>query len=60
MTPTPYTTAALLLHRERIQDSLRKAATRPASGGRRKLLGAAPSRAARLMSPAPGRAASCA
>jgi hypothetical protein len=37
MTSTPQAQAALLIHRERIQDALRYAATRPASNGRRKL-----------------------
>jgi hypothetical protein len=37
MTPTPQTTAALLLHRERIESALRTAATRNPTPARRKL-----------------------
>jgi hypothetical protein len=35
MTPVHHTQAALLLHRERIQDALRNAALRPSTKGRR-------------------------
>jgi hypothetical protein len=34
MTPVPHTQAALLFHRERIQDALRNATLRPPTKGR--------------------------
>jgi hypothetical protein len=38
MTTTIHSQAALLLHRERIQDAMRHATTRPASDGGRRFL----------------------